>query len=120
MLEISDQIGKTRGGDYLTLWRSSSTKPDLSARPVTVNLRSDLNEVLGSARPTPDRFEPVALLEGLRRIDKALGEKASRLSLYLISDFRRSDFMGADGRIKQNLLKGLQLILHPHKHHAYG
>ncbi len=108
VLEISDQIGKTRGGDYLTLWRSSSTKPDLSARPVTVNLRSDLNEVLGSARPTPDRFEPVALLEGLRRIDKALGEKASRLSLYLISDFRRSDFMGADGRIKQNLLKGLR------------
>ena len=108
VLEISDQIGKTRGGDYLTLWRSSSTKPDLSARPVTTNLRSDLAEVLGSARATPDRFDPTALFEGLRRIDKALGTKTSRLSIYLVSDFRRVDFMGADGRLKQNLVKGLR------------
>jgi hypothetical protein len=108
VLEISDQIGKTRGGDYLTLWRSSSSKPDLSARPVTTTLRSDLSEVLSSSRATPDRFEPTALFEGLRRIDQALGEKASRLSIYLVSDYRRIDFMGTDGRLKQNLIKGLR------------
>ncbi len=108
VLEIADQIGKTRGGDFLTLWRSSSSKADLSARPVTITLRGELNEALAAARPTPDRFEPTLLFEGIRRIDNALGEKASRLSIYLVSDFRRSDLMGADGRIKQPLLKGLR------------
>jgi hypothetical protein len=109
-----EDLVRERGGDLVTVWRSSSSKPEFLARPVSLKLLTDVKDVLGSAQPTPDRLDLAASLERLGRawgdVERAAGSKPDAHWVYVVSDFRGADLMTAEGKLDEALVKELRQL----------
>ncbi|MFQ5506150.1 MAG: BatA domain-containing protein [Planctomycetota bacterium] len=110
VLKVSEALSKRRSGDLLTILRSSREKPDLLGRPVSSMLSSEVREVLRSARPGPDRLRLELCLERAKKIAEDVRQSAevSSLHVYLLSDLKRVDLTGDQGRIADEILAKLR------------
>ncbi|MCB9880195.1 MAG: BatA domain-containing protein [Planctomycetes bacterium] len=110
VLSRVEALAKSGGAsdDFFTLVRSAGTEPDFLARPITLALVSDLRERLGSASPAPARFTPKVALDAVKKVADKLGDRADKEWLYFVSDMRREDWVGGEGRVRDEILQGLR------------
>lgn len=94
--------------DFFTLIRSASSEPEFVARPITLALVSELKDRVQAMRETPTRFTPGASLDRIKKVTQKLGDNADKLWLYFISDLRREDWITGEGRVRDEMLRGLR------------
>lgn len=106
-----DALARDRSGDLFTLLRSSSTRPDVFARPVSMGLLTEVRDLLKPSRPTPDRFDLASALgRALDAIKKVPPDQVDRHYLYIISDFKTADLVSAEGRFDERVLQNLRKL----------
>jgi hypothetical protein len=105
VLTIVDSLAQTRNGDLFTLLRSSRDEADFLGRPVTGQLRSEFRDLSNRMRSTPDRLELASLLERARKATRPFEAEAERLQLYFVSDLRKVDLLGGEGKVQEEILK---------------
>lgn len=105
-----ESLAKRSGAstDRFTVIRSASTKAELEAKAVTMASVGQLRDALQSMRVTPSRFAPTAAFRRLMKIRNDLGDAVDSTNLYVVSDLRRSDWIGAEGRLRSEILQAVR------------
>ncbi|MDP6424269.1 MAG: BatA domain-containing protein, partial [Planctomycetota bacterium] len=105
-----EAIAHTRPTDLVTLLRSSSEKPEIVARPVSLKLVADVKELLQHSTATPDRFRLPAVLDRVRQVLRSLeeGRKTDMTYLHLFSDLKAVDLTNDEGKLSDRILTGLR------------
>ncbi|MHC5069272.1 MAG: BatA domain-containing protein [Planctomycetota bacterium] len=100
---LATSLAKTNSGDMFTLLRSSKReKPDLVAVNIGQQLPKRIREVLVEDQPTATTFDLAGVLEEARKRSSDAKE-ASRTQYYIITDFRRNDWLKEDGKPRNEL-----------------
>jgi len=100
---LATSLSKTNSGDLFTLIRSSKRdKPELVAVNIGQQLPKRIREVMVEDNPSVTTFDLAGILEEARKRARDTKE-ASRTQYYVITDFRRNDWLKDDGKPRNEL-----------------
>ncbi|MEE9126667.1 MAG: BatA domain-containing protein, partial [Planctomycetota bacterium] len=100
---LARSLAKTNSGDMFTLMRSSRRdKPELVGVNIGQKLDDRIREVLVDDKPSATTFDLAGVLEEARKRARDAKE-ASRTQYYVITDFRRNDWLKDDGKPRNEL-----------------
>jgi Aerotolerance regulator N-terminal/CARDB len=100
---LATSLAKTSTGDLFTLIRSSRRdKPELVAVSIGQQLPKRIREVMIDDNPSVTTFDLAGILEEARKRARDTKE-ASRTQYYVITDFRRNDWLKDDGKPRNEL-----------------
>jgi hypothetical protein len=100
---LATSLSKTNSGDLFTLIRSSKReKPELVAVSIGQQLPKRIRDVLVDDQPSVTTFDLAGVLDEVRKRAQDTKE-ASRTQYYVITDFRRNDWLKDDGKPRNEL-----------------
>ncbi len=106
---LVDRLAQAREGDLFTLLRTSRpSRPELAAARVGPPLQGRAREVLASWRVGDASAQLGRALEEAQH--RATETPEARAEIYLVTDFRRTDWLGDDQRPRPDVARALQAL----------
>ena len=103
--QLARTLGDTASGDMFTLIRSSKwEKPDLVALNIGQELPKRIREAIGGLPASSTTLDLAAVLEEARKRSRNTKE-ASRTQYYVITDFRRDDWLTKEGKPRNEMAR---------------
>ncbi len=103
---LVDDWSTNRAGDLVTLLRTSQTSPDFVGERAGPELSRRAGSTIASLRPGEGGMQLAAALTQARQFSADV-EGAGRTDYWLITDFRRVDWLTADGKADPEIRKVL-------------
>lgn len=103
--EMVDGLVEAGANDLITVLRASAAQaPVLRAMNTGEDLAARVRDAFADLRVADGSLEPSALLEQARfRLDEL--QEASRGEIYLLTDFRRADWLDAEGALAPGIVR---------------
>ena len=107
IVELTSDLSDTRSGDLLSILRASNPeRPAQLGVNIGPRTKSDTRSLVAELRAGDDVADLAALLAQARlRIEEAA--QASRAEIYLITDFRETDWLTDEGKTQAGAVEGV-------------